>query len=180
MTTLETDRLLLRPPVAEDAGFLVESFADYEIARQLSSVPYPYTEADALAFLDIVTRARAMGEAWVFTIVSKATGSPVGCCGLHLKDGGYELGYWVAKPYWGRGFATEAGRRALEFAFGVVRANAVVAGWFHDNAVSGRVLAKLGFAASHVEPVYCRARGEAALCNRTMLTRERFGRKRAA
>lgn len=180
MTSLETERLLLRPPVPEDAGFIAEALADYDIARTMTSVPHPYGDADAEDFIAMVTKARAMGEAWVFTIVSKASQAPLGAIGLHLKDGRYELGYWVAKPYWGRGFATEAGRKVLEFAFGVVRAEAVEAGWFHDNAASGRVLGKLGFAASHVEPAYSRARGESALCNRTMLTRERFGRKRAA
>lgn len=180
MTALESERLLLRPPVPDDAAFFAESLADFEIAKHLSSVPHPYGVADAEAFIALVTRARAMGEAWVFTILSRATGTGIGACGLHLGDGRYELGYWIARPYWGRGFATEAARRLLDYAFGVVRAEAVEAGWFHDNAPSGRVLAKLGFVASHVEPWPSRARGESALCNRTMLTRERFGRKRAA
>ena len=178
MSTLETERLLLRPASREDASFFTSALADYDIARQLSSVPYPYTEEDADVFIETVTKARAMGEAWVFTVLSKATATPVGCVGLHIKDGRYELGYWFAKPYWGRGFATEAARRVLAFTFGVVRADAVQAGWFHDNIASGRVLAKLGFTATHVESWPSRARGERVLCNRTLLTRENFGRKK--
>jgi [ribosomal protein S5]-alanine N-acetyltransferase len=180
MSVLETDHLVLRPPGEEDIAFFAASLADYDIARNLATAPAPYTEADATAFVAAAAHARAMGEGWVYTILSKATGSPVGCCGLSLKDGHYELGYWIAKPYWGRGFATEAARRLLAFAFAVVRAETVEAGWFHDNPASGRVLARLGFVADHVESSPCRARGEPVLCNRTMLTRERFGRKRAA
>ena len=178
MSSLETERLLLRPPGPEDAAFFTACLSDYDIAKNLSSVPYPYTEDDAKAFIERVATARAMGEGWCFTVVAKAASTPVGACGLHLKDGLYELGYWIAKPYWGRGFATEAARRVLAFGFGTVRAERVEAGWFHDNAASGRVLAKLGFVASHVAPWPSRARGEDVLCNRAMLTREHFGRKR--
>jgi [ribosomal protein S5]-alanine N-acetyltransferase len=178
MTILESDRLLLRPPVPEDVPFFTEALADYEMTRQLATPPHPYTEADAEAFIDAVTKARAMGEGWTYIILTKATETPVGCCGVHIKDGRHELGYWIAKSYWGRGFATEAGHRLLAFAFGVVKAEVVEAGWFHDNPASGRVLARLGFEANHVESWPSQARGEMVLCNRAMLTRERFGRKK--
>jgi [ribosomal protein S5]-alanine N-acetyltransferase len=180
MSVLETDRLLLRPPGSADAPFIAAALGDIDIARNLASAPHPYTEEDAKAFIERVTKGRAMGENWVHMILIKATETPVGCTGLHLKNGRYELGYWIAKPYWNRGFATEAAHRLLAFAFGTVKAEAVEAGWFHDNVASGRVLAKLGFAATHVEPSPCRARGQTVLCNRTLLTRECFGRKKAA
>ena len=180
MSSLETDRLLLRPPAAADAAFLTSGLGDFAIAKNLSTAPHPYSEADAAEFIARVTKARAMGEGWCYVIVVKATDTPVGCCGLHLKDGRVELGYWIAQPFWNQGYASEAARRLLAFGFGVVKAEAVEAGWFHDNAASGRVLAKLGFAATHVEPWPCRARGEAVLCNRAVLTRANFGRKKAA
>jgi [ribosomal protein S5]-alanine N-acetyltransferase len=180
MSSLETDRLLLRAPTPEDAPFFAAALGDFEIAKFLSTVPHPYSEADAADFIARMAHARAMGEGWCFTIVLKTTGAPLGCCGLHLKDGHYELGYWIAKPFWNQGYACEAARRLLAFGFGVVKAEAVEAGWFHDNAASGRVLAKLGFTATHVEPWPCRTRGETVLCNRTVLTRALFGRKKAA
>jgi RimJ/RimL family protein N-acetyltransferase len=180
MSNLETDRLLLRQPRPEDAPFLAENLNDFDLAKNLSTAPHPYALADAEDFVARMTKARALGEGWCYVIETRATGTPVGCCGLHLKDGRYELGYWIAKPYWSRGFATEAAKRLIAFAFGTVRAEAVEAGWFHDNAASGRVLAKLGFIASHVEPWPCRARGESVLCNRAVLTRSHFGRKKAA
>lgn len=96
MPTLEAERLLLRPPATEDAAFFAAALADYDVTRNLATVPYPYTEADAADFITTVTRARAAGEGWVYTILSKATGSPLGCCGVHLQDGRYELGYWIA------------------------------------------------------------------------------------
>jgi RimJ/RimL family protein N-acetyltransferase len=180
MSDLEAERLLLRPPTPEDAAFIAGALGDFDIAKNLSTAPHPYSEADAADFIARVSKARAMGEGWCFTIVLKAMGAPLGCCGIHIKDGRYELGYWIAKPFWNQGYASEAGRRLLAFGFGVVKAEAVEAGWFHDNAASGRVLAKLGFAATHVEPWPCRARGETVLCNRAVLTRANFGRKKAA
>jgi len=180
MSNLETERLLLRSPEAGDASFFAEALGDFDIVKYLATAPHPYSQADALTFVEKVSKARALGEGWCFTILSRASGAPVGACGLHLQDGRYELGYWIAKPYWSRGFATEAAKRLLAFGFGVVQAEAIEAGWFHDNPASGRVLAKLGFEASHVEPWPCRARGESVLCNRAVLTRARFGRKKAA
>ena len=67
----------------------------------------------------------------------------MGGCGLHTHNGELELGYWYGKPYWKMGYATEAARRVLEFAFDELKAPAVWAGWFHDNPNSGHVLGKL-------------------------------------
>jgi len=64
--------------------------------------------------------------------------------GSHLDDGTFEFGYWLGKPYWKQGYATEAARRLVAFAFDDMKADYVWAGWFHDNPRSGNVLAKLG------------------------------------
>jgi [ribosomal protein S5]-alanine N-acetyltransferase len=127
-----------------------------------------------------VARRHGFGEAHCFVIVRKGDGALLGCAGLERKDGGFELGYWLAKPFWKQGFATEAAGRLLDFAFDVLKTERVDAGWYHDNGASGHVLAKLGFKADHVEACECRARGYRLLCNRAVLTRAEFGRKKAA
>ncbi len=180
MTSLQTERLILRPLGDTDIPALVAALDDFDIAKHCASVPHPYSEADAATFVAKVRESRAAGTGFCFGIVNQADGVLIGTCGLHLKNGRFELGYWIAKPFWKLGYATEAADRLLAFGFEVLKADLIVAGWFHDNPASGRVLAKLGFKADHVEPSPCRARGEAVLCNRTMLTRARFGRKRAA
>ena len=61
------------------------------------------------------------------------------------QEGEFELGYWVARPWWGRGIATEAGRALIANARDSLRLKRLVAGHFTDNPASGRVLQKLGF-----------------------------------
>jgi RimJ/RimL family protein N-acetyltransferase len=180
MTRLETERLILRTPELGDAPALAAALNDFDISKNLAMVPYPYKEDDAYAFIAKSAQGLTTGEAHCFVIRRKADNTLVGCCGLHLKDGRYELGYWIAKPFWRQGYASEAGHRLVGFAFLDLKAELLTAGWYHDNGISGRVLAKLGFKAVRVEKQDCRARGQAVLCNRTLLTREEFGRKKAA
>lgn len=180
MPQLESFRLLLREPQPGDAPALVEGLAEYDVAKFLATVPHPYREEDAKAFLAKVVELRAKGEAYEFAILRKADQRLIGLCGLHLKGSRYEIGYWIAKPFWGQGFATEAVRKLLAFAFHDMKATEIWAGWYHDNLASGQVLRKLGFEAIGVEKRHSVARGEEILCNRTMLTREHFGRKKAA
>jgi RimJ/RimL family protein N-acetyltransferase len=61
----------------------------------------------------------------------------------------FELGYWLGKPYWGRGYVSEAAAAVVEYAFGWLNQPALVAGYFVDNPASGRVLEKLGFVETH-------------------------------
>jgi len=179
MTRLESERLLLESPQENDAAQLAEGLAEFEVSKNLASAPHPYSLADAKDFIARVTESRAKGEGYCFVIRLKADGRVIGTCGLRLKEGRYEMGYWVAKPFWKLGFATEAAARLLHFAFDDLKASEVWAGWFHDNLASGRVLGKLGFEAQKVEKQPSLARGADILCNRTRLTRERFGRKKA-
>jgi RimJ/RimL family protein N-acetyltransferase len=89
-----------------------------------------------------------------------AKGAPiVGTVGFKRAEGWLELGYWIARDHWGRGYATEAGRGALEVARALGHRR-VSAGHYVDNPASGRVLRKLGFRETgEVRPTFCRARG---------------------
>ena len=180
MPRLETERLLLRPPDFRDIPSITTWIGDYDVARNLASVPHPFREDDARAFVGKAAEALAKGEGYSFAIVRKEGNVFMGGVGLRLKDGRYEMGYWLGKPFWGLGYATEAARRVVAFAFHDLKAEHVWAGWFHDNPASGRVLEKLGGRPDGAEPRNCLARGHAVYCNRMALTREEFGRKRAA
>ena len=141
-----TPRLLLRPGWMEDAPALVQAIDDPAIARNVTRVPSPYTMADAQRFLSLPHDSRLP----CLLAFTRTRGAPrlVGGCSVHLdKDGRPELGYWIARAYWGLGFATEAGRAVL----GMARATGVTgirACHFIDNPASGKVLRKLGFAPS--------------------------------
>ena len=78
-----------------------------------------------------------------------------------------EVGYWIARPFWGRGFATEALQGAMAWASRAWRRRALMAGHFTDNPASGRVLEKAGFLyTGEVRRGFSRARGAEAEARR--------------
>ncbi len=158
----ETERLLLRPPRAQDAAAVFRGIANEEIVRNLASAPWPYAMEDAQAF---AARPFNPDEPVLFLCLREG-GELVGVAGLdRMPDGGTELGYWIARPHWNRGYAAEAGREMLRIAREELGLSRVVAGHFTDNPASGRVLEKLGFVATGA-PVerHSRARAGTASC----------------
>jgi RimJ/RimL family protein N-acetyltransferase len=179
MTILESARLILRPPLAADVPAIAAWLGDYEVARNMSRVPHPYGEADAENFV------AGMGiwaetENRRFTIARKEDGVFLGGCGLRARENGFEFGYWLGKPFWGAGYATEAAHRLVTFAFETLALESVHAGWFADNPASGHVLAKLGARHNGSSLRYCAARDARVLCHDMLLTRADFLRKQAA
>ena len=143
-----TERLLLRPGWAEDAPALAAAIADQGIVRNLGAVPWPYRLRDAEAFL-AKPRDPVLPALLVFRR-TEVQPELVGGCGLHRKpSGAVELGYWIARGCWGRGFATEASAAmvAIARALGLARLEGA---HFVDNPASGRVLEKLGFVATGI------------------------------
>jgi [ribosomal protein S5]-alanine N-acetyltransferase len=180
MPRLETHRLILRPPEYSDAPAITALLGDIDVAKNLITAPHPYREVDACDYVSRVSAARARGECFAFVVLYKEDEALLGACGLNLRDGVFDLGYWIGKPYWGMGIATEAATKVISFAFNSLRSERLSAGWFHDNPASGRVLDKLGFVASGTAIHRSLARGTTVACNRMALTRENFGRKKAA
>lgn len=139
-----TDRLLLRPGWAEDAPALYAAIGDEAIVRNLASAPWPYDMADAEAFL----ATERPVDSPTFLLFRRTHGAPqlVGTAGLgRHPDGEIELGYWIARPYWGLGYATEAAEAIMDIARSGLRLNRLIASHFTDNPASGRVLEKIGF-----------------------------------
>ena len=137
-----TERLLLRPAWPEDAEAIFGGIADEGVVRNLASAPWPYSREDAQTF--VLRTQRDSYPRFLITSQSRL----VGCIGIDQNGdsgpGAAELGYWIARPYWGRGFATEATRAVIEIARLLGHAR-LSAGHFADNPASGRVLRKAGF-----------------------------------
>jgi RimJ/RimL family protein N-acetyltransferase len=156
-----TPRLLLRPGFPEDAPALAAAMSDRAIACNLAVVPWPYTLRDAEAFL-ASPRDPVLPS---FLIFERTDGAPrlVGSCGLGRRpSGAVELGYWIARAHWGRGFASEACTALIDIArtLGLSR---LEASHFIDNPASARVLDKLGFeSVGIIAPRMSCARGEEA------------------
>jgi RimJ/RimL family protein N-acetyltransferase len=177
MWILESDRLILRPPRPADIAGMIVWLGDYSVSKNMSRVPHPYSEEDAENF---VAGVRRQGVRHAFTILRKADGLFIGGIGLEEDARGFEFGYWLGKPFWGQGFATEAARRLVRFAFEDLNLAEVHAGWFHDNPASGHVLAKLGGRHNGSSMRESRARAAHVLCHEMLLTRADVLRKRAA
>jgi RimJ/RimL family protein N-acetyltransferase len=138
-----TDRLLLRPGWIEYAPALASAIADEMIVRNLATAPWPYRLRDAEAFL-AQPRDPVLPS---FLVFERTEGAPrlVGSCGLGRRPSGLvELGYWIARPHWDQGFATEAAVAVIDIARTLGLAQ-LEGSHFIDNPASGRVLEKLGF-----------------------------------
>ena len=159
-----TERLLLRPGWGEDAPALHKAISDERIVRSLASAPWPYSLADAEAFLATERDPAASG----LLIFRRTDGAPefVGCAGFGRRPSGtIEFGYWIARRHWGKGYATEAGRALVANARHSLRIGKLTAGHFLDNPASGRVLEKIGFRPTGiVAPRFSVGRGAEAPC----------------
>jgi RimJ/RimL family protein N-acetyltransferase len=157
-----TERLLLRPGWAEDAPALARAIADETVVRNRATAPCPFALEDAEAFL-AAPRDPAMPS---FLITERTDGPPriVGACGLGRRpSGAVELGYWIGRAYWNKGFATEAGHALIDIAR-TLKLPRLEASHFLDNPASGRVLEKLGFVPTGLSTTrYSCARGGEAM-----------------
>jgi RimJ/RimL family protein N-acetyltransferase len=175
MCILQSERLNLRPPRPWDIQDMAVWLGDFDVARNLARVPHPYTEDHAEAFLAMPPDGRH-----VFVIERRADGRFLGMIGLDPGRAGYEMVFWLGKPYWGQGYASEAAGRMLHYAFTHLGLESVRAGWFIDNPASGQILAKLGARHAGSTRRFSRARGGEVLCHAMRLTRSHFLSKTAA
>lgn len=159
---IETERLALRALEPRDVDRIVEFAGDYEVAKMLAEVPFPYTRGDAKSFIVRAADQAASGSAIVCKIDRYGLIGVIGISEIQFLEGARvgTLGYWVGRPFWGRGYATEASRALVGHAFGDLGFSAIKSGHFKENGSSGRVLTKTGFRYAGEGPKNCLARGE--------------------
>ena len=143
--TLQSSRLVLRPFLDEDAELVTKFIGNLDVSRWLTHVPHPYTLADAQWFIENVQKAPSVSYA------IDLDGAFIGAV-----SHGETLGYWIAQPHWGNGYASEAARRLIEHRFDN-GATQIESGYHLGNAASCNVLTKLGFVPSTQEIVYSRS-----------------------
>jgi ribosomal-protein-alanine N-acetyltransferase len=137
---------LLRPFQREDVATVVRLAGVREIAATTLNIPYPYAEKDAETFLAKAAEDFRAGRSVSFAISELSGGGLCGAVGLTIVSAHKhaELGYWIAVPFWGRGYATEAASVVLRFGFETLRLHRIYAHHFAGNAGSRRVLEKIG------------------------------------
>ena len=150
--TIETERLILRPWREDDATALFKYAGDPDVGPIAGWPPHRSVEDS----LEVIRTVFAAPE--VYAVVLKDTGEPVGSCGIMFSDGLHsadmrrgeaEIGYWIGKPYWGRGFIPEAVKALLSRSFNDLALDAVWCGYYDGNTKSKRVCEKSGFRFHH-------------------------------
>ena len=144
--TLETERLVLRPFALLDSAEVQRLAGDRAIADTTTNIPHPYEDGMAEKWITTHQEAFNQGTGVTLAITLKPQGKLVGAISLMDMTKGHqaELGYWIGKLYWGRGFCTEAGRAVLQFGFEVLGFNRIHSCHISRNPASGRVMQKLG------------------------------------
>jgi RimJ/RimL family protein N-acetyltransferase len=142
---IETARCLLRLPELDDAPAVSKYCGDYDVAKNTARIPHPYPGLAAEMWV-LITRAswKPQGNQ---SLTVEHDGAVIGGGGVFRRrpDADWEIGYWIGKPWWGRGFATEIGQALVELGTKTLGADRLIAGHYDDNPASGRVLEKLGF-----------------------------------
>ncbi|MEQ1716972.1 MAG: GNAT family N-acetyltransferase [Hyphomicrobium sp.] len=150
---MQTRRLQFRPLTDDDAVRIADLAGQWEVASMTGRIPYPYSADDAQHWLT----GLAEGE-----VVHGIThgGALIGICGYTADDEGTaEIGYWIGKPYWGKGFATEAASHLMAHGFTRGGIKRFTCCHFTENPASQRVIEKLGFRLLGHTAGWCAARG---------------------
>jgi RimJ/RimL family protein N-acetyltransferase len=172
MDILVTKRLTLRPPLEVDLDDIAEFIGNPKVSRMLSKVPHPYFRKDAEEWLEHVTANIDAGRYMAFTIHRERLIGAVSLTGF--DDGVPILGYWLAEPAWGKGYATEASAAILAHAFNTRQVETVEAGMAKFNPASLNVQKKLGFKVTGEKSIWSVSRGEMVESWTTELTRRDF------
>jgi [ribosomal protein S5]-alanine N-acetyltransferase len=152
-TALFTPRLKLRAPVLADASRIATFIGDWEVAKMLSTVPYPYCETDAVTWIS------GQQPSGVGPYVLVHANGVIGAVSIELQsDGTPELGYWLAKPFWGRGLMTEAAAAVIMVSRAAAPKGIIACSHIVGNDGSKRVIEKLGFTATGERMMRCLAR----------------------
>src|SRR5262245_11105152 len=184
---ITTARLVLRPLRREDGPALFPLINNWNVARWLTRVPWPYRPADMTEFIETIALPRSDGPEPTFAIL--LDGQPIGaieCTGQAVieepQSDGSDLGYWIGEPYWGRGYATEAVTALVDRVFAAPGAAVIRSAFFEGNAASCRVQQKIRVEIVHQVMAVCRPHGRELPLICTRLTRAAYdaGKSRAA
>lgn len=144
--TLLSRRLRLRPFSVADAADVQRLAGAREIADTTLNVPHPYEVGMAEAWIKTHAARFAEGKLVAYAITGLDNGDLLGAVSLVPQPAhcSAELGYWIGVPFWGRGYATEAAGRLMDYGFSDLGLNRIEAHHLARNPASGRVMQKLG------------------------------------
>lgn len=143
---LITQRLRLGELSARDIPNIVLYAGNPKIAATTLNLPHPYDEKDAVFWLNTAYQGFKNGHQHVFGIYLKVTNELIGGMGLHLNHTheNAEVGYWIAEPFWNKGYCSEALQQILNYGFNKLKLHKIYARHLIGNPASGKVMIKNG------------------------------------
>lgn len=169
---LTTERLVLREPHVDDAQDIANLANNYEIARNMLTMPYPYFDADAKEFVESVLNEKRGG--CHFAVTDAESGHLVGVAGVNDADPSRpypHMGYWLGEPYWGKGYATEVAQALVDMYFKITDQDYLLASVLTNNNASKRVIEKCGGRFWKQDEVFSKAMGENQTLDQYRITR---------
>ncbi|MFZ0420232.1 MAG: GNAT family N-acetyltransferase [Candidatus Sulfotelmatobacter sp.] len=143
MIYLKTKRLLFRTHEEEDAVDFVRIHTDFEVRLYVGGRAWSLEKAQHRFRSEYLGRPTETYGFWA--TILKTEGKYIGCCGLRAAGSEAYLGYFLARPYWGRGFASEAAQAFIDVAFDGLRLPRLLADVEQGHEVSEHILRKFGF-----------------------------------
>ena len=170
---LHTRNLLLRPYVLSDSAIVAASI-DYDLAKDVK-LPWPYSENDAIEFINLTNSQEYKKDNWVFAIINKATNQFIGSCGLHdKKEEGYTLGIWLIKSAQNKTYGVEAMAVLAKWGFEELNIEKYNSRFFEYNERSKKLQLGAGSVIVRQKMEYVAATGKEEVCIITELTKETF------
>jgi len=167
---IETTRLLLRPLRDDDAPAMAQSLNNYDVAKNLARVPFPYAVEAAK---DFITRQRSfVAPAKICAMAFRC--APDELIGVVSFEASLDFGYWLRPCCWNMGIMSEAALALVNHAFAVEKLERLSSSYHLDNPNSGRILRKLGFVETHGQMQFSLAQGNAVSTMKLLLTRENW------
>lgn len=166
---LPTDRLVLRPTEPADVARALEIRSNPEVARNLVSATIPPDVEKMTSWF--ASHADEWRQGTAYRLAITLDSRLIGVCDVFdVAEGEGEIGYWLDRAVWGRGFGLEAARRLVRFALDDVGLTSLLAGCADDNAASAMILTRLGFTRLEDVRVFSMSRLEEITQRRFRLT----------
>ena len=154
--TIVTERLLLRRWKPSDADALYKYACDPEVGPHAGWPPHKNVEESKMIIRELFTND------YTWAVILKETNEPIGCMGyypfgksnIEIGENDAEVGYWIGKPHWNKGYCTEALQAMIHYCYEKKNFQTIWADFFIDNPASGRVMEKCGFTDTSKEN-YC-------------------------
>lgn len=146
LPTIKTSRLILRNLRESDIPNIVEMANDPEIASTTLNIASPYTRKNAIQWLKVAELGLINKDHLIFAIALSPGDQLIGGIGLRINKRHHhaEVGFWIGKPYWKNGYASEALKEILKYGLQEMKLHKIFGHHMKNNPGSGKVMMKSG------------------------------------